>query len=1403
MSRQTASLYGFNRGLVSRFAMARTDLQRMALSASKQTNWMPRVLGSMMLRPGLEYIDSSKDNAVARHIPFVKSTTVTADQAIIELTDSAMRVRVDEEVISRASVSTEVRGGDFASDVTNWNKQADPATLPAGAGNGVDFSPDNQFMAVAHTTTPFVTIYQISGSTFTKLSDPATLPAGNATGVAFSRDGQFLAVTHATSPFVTIYSISGTTFTKLANPGTLPASAGTAAAFSPNSDFMAVTHGTTPFVTIYSISGTTFTKLSDPATLPTGGGLAVDFSADGQFLAVGHSTSPFVTIYSISGTTFTKLSDPGTLPGGNVGGVRFSLASDFLAVTATSSPYVIIYSISGTTFTKLSDPATLPTGSGQGVAFSPDGQYLAVSHSTSPFVTIYDFATGSPVKITNPSSLPPNTGDNAFSANGQWLAIAGPSSPFITIYEAYQWLDRDDTGTTSTYGAGSSTVAAGPITLSTTVAAHSNVTIRQLIDAGVINISGGRVNVTFGADGAGTFAVDKVYIGQAALSGDPYDFQGAPTQLTFTGAAGFSITGATTITSDTVDFNLDPNKTLIISMHTTVGGGAGIGDAPSITGWSVYTKAGDDASTVDATGYTAVAAATSSVLGVISVQALASGTAGYLSMTGTRYDSARRTQAVSVAAADQAVEHALRIVVARGVINLKVGTTYQGDELIASVDLKEGTHSLAFTPNAAVFFIEVSASTRYASLLDSVTIEAAGDLVIPTPWTTADLPYVRWQQSGDVIFCARYGIQQRRIERRAIRSWSVVKYFSDDGPYRVENTDDLKTMTGSALNGDITVTASQPFFKSTHVGGIMELTSAGQSVSINLSGVNQWSNPIKVTGVGTARKFSIEITGTFSANIRLQKSLSAPDNWVNVSVYTVATSTTKSDGLDNQVIYYRIGIDTGDYTSGSAVATLDYDQGQIKGVVRFTGYTSSTVMSAIVLNELGGLDATEVWAEGLWSDYRGWPSAVTINEGRLGWFGRDNVELSVSDAYDSFAPELETGDVGDSSAVNRTLGYGPTDRIQWALPLSRLAIGTDGGEWTARSNSLDEPLTPKNFNLKVPSTQGSAAVQALKIDDQGVFVDRSATRVYGLAIASGDYDFTSKELSVIIPEVGAAGIAVMAVQRKIDTRVHFVLNDGTVAVLVFDASEDVKCWVKVETDGLVEDVVIMPGSPEDKVYYLVNRTINGSTVRYFERWAMEGECIGGTLNKQADSFMTFTQAPSATVGGLTHLIGESVVCWADGKCMRTAAGAIATFTVNGAGQITLTNNGAPYLATTGVVGLTYLGQFVSTKLAYAAQRGTALTMKHKIESLGLVMADTHAQGLRYGDRLADAYLHGLPLMERGKVVDPDYVWTEYDEPTFALDGEWGTDTRLCLQAQAPRPCTILAAIIDIRTNEGP
>jgi 6-phosphogluconolactonase (cycloisomerase 2 family) len=307
----------------------------------------------------------------------------------------------------------------YNQEIDTFTKLADPATLPASWGLGVAFSNNDAYMAVVHFGSPFVTIYKRSGETFTKLSDPATIPTDTGRGVAFSSDDTYMAVAHSTSPFITIYKRSGDTFTKLANPSSLPGSTANSVAFSSDDTYMAVAYESSPFINIYKRSGDTFTKLPNPATLPAGGGNGLAFSNDTTYLAMSLDTTPPLIVYKRSGDTFTKLTDPPDLTPGRGRSVAFSSDATYMVLGHQTSPFISIYKRSGDTFTKLPNPATLPTNDGRGVDFSSDDLYLAVAHTTSPFITIYKRSGDTFTKLANPSSLPAGDGNGvAFSNTG-------------------------------------------------------------------------------------------------------------------------------------------------------------------------------------------------------------------------------------------------------------------------------------------------------------------------------------------------------------------------------------------------------------------------------------------------------------------------------------------------------------------------------------------------------------------------------------------------------------------------------------------------------------------------------------------------------------------------------------------------------------------------------------------------------------------------------------------------------------------------------------------------------------------------------------------------------------------------------------------------------------------------
>lgn len=750
--------------------------------------------------------------------------------------------------------------------------------------------------------------------------------------------------------------------------------------------------------------------------------------------------------------------------------------------------------------------------------------------------------------------------------------------------------------------------------------------------------------------------------------------------------------------------------------------------------------------------------------------------------TGTNY--AQIDQEITVNEPD--TEHALRLVVTRNNIVLKVGTT-QGNGDYLAAELGPGTYSLAFTPTGD-FWIRLAANNAYASLVDSIAIEGAGTVALPVPYsTTAHFNALRYDQSGDVLFVACAGFQQRRIERRTSdsRSWGVALYQTDDGPFRLPNTGST-TMTPSATSGTATLTASRATFDAGHVGALFRLTHSGQTASATMAALNDTTGGIRVSGLashnGSAsqRAFTIVLGAGLTGTVTLQRSLAEPGSWTDVESYTVPTSKTFDDTLDNQIIYYRLKLTA--YTSGTADAVLTYNASSQTGIARITAVTLPDLATVDILREFGGTTATADWSEGEWSDYRGWPAAVALHDGRLAWFPAIKAQLSVSDAFASFDDEIE----GDSGPVNRTIATGGLDGIRWALSLQRLIVATAAQEISIRASTLDGPLTPTDFVARVCSTRGAAAVRPIKVGTLGIFVERNQQRVFALAYDFQSQDYTSKELTRLNPEICAAGVRDVAVQMQPDTRMWFVLADGRCAVLTYDTDDDVVAWIPVETDGAIERVAVLPGNDEDEVYFIVRRTIDGGTKRYLEKLAKRSEARGGTLSRTVDSHIVYSGAPTTAIAA-PHLAGKTVRVWADGAPLADS------ITLDGSGNGTL-----PAAASNYVAGLGYVGRFKPAKLAYAAEHGTALTAKKRVSRVGLVAADIAWKGVRIGRDFTT--MTGLSATYRGRALGAGEVLSAYDA-MLPFNGGWDEDSRVCIEIASPYCATFMGLALHMETNE--
>lgn len=759
----------------------------------------------------------------------------------------------------------------------------------------------------------------------------------------------------------------------------------------------------------------------------------------------------------------------------------------------------------------------------------------------------------------------------------------------------------------------------------------------------------------------------------------------------------------------------------------------------------------------------------------------------------------------AVTTSSSGTEHGLRVTVTRGPVQFRVGSTSGGSDYVSDTTLGTGVHSLAFTPSGT-YYIRFTVRTDRTAVIDSVAIESAGTVTFTTPWLLADLPLVRFVQSIDIVFLACTGYQQRKIERRGTtgRSWSLVPYESDDGPFVTAATNKVR-ITASASYGVATLTASAGIFSSSHVGSLIKLTPAGWGMTFVIAGEDAFTDSVRLFGAGREKWFTVTTTGTWVGTIVAQVSLDGADSgfvdlepavgtpWqttVNLAAQVFSTS----DNYNNTAIWIRLGFKAGGYTSGSATITITNGGSGRAGVARITAYSSATSASAQILSAPGSVASTDNWQFGAWSDVAGWPSAVALFDGRLFWGGEDKFWGSESDDYYAF----NLDDTGDSGSIQRALATGGTiNRVKWMLPLQRLIFGTDGAEISARSSSFDEPLTPTNVTLKDASTQGAAAYSPAKLDGRGVYIHRDGVRSFELLYDGESNDYRTGSLMLLNDTIGGTGFTGVAIQRSPETYVWHVRADGQCPVLLYEPKEKTAGWHRfiaapsTAAVAVVEDVVVLPSTSYDRVYLSVKRTVNGSTIRSLEKLATHAEAAGGSTTILTDASVTLA-GPVTTFTGLTHLVGETVVAWGTTGGITGPIGT--TYTVNGSGEITL-----PSSSTAVTVGLAYAWRFKSAKLAYAASGGTALLQTKRVAELGVVLENTHPNAITYGGDFTTMY--ELSRVRDGQDITESTLWTTYDEQMEPAGGGWDTDSRLCMKGASPYPATIAGIVIGIETNE--
>jgi hypothetical protein len=262
----------------------------------------------------------------------------------------------------------------------------------------------------------------------------------------------------------------------------------------------------------------------------------------------------------------------------------------------------------------------------------------------------------------------------------------------------------------------------------------------------------------------------------------------------------------------------------------------------------------------------------------------------------------------------------------------------------------------------------------------------------------------------------------------------------------------------------------------------------------------------------------------------------------------------------------------------------------------------------------------------------------------------------------------------DDDAVTFKIAGNNQHAVRWLCTMKAgLILLTDGGEWTAtgdqgggiRANSIQ--LDENTYVGVHPTTPPASIGNGL------VYVQRHGNVVRELRFDQQVEGLAGRDLTVYATHLFAGRVIVdLDYQQTPDSIVWCVNSDGRLEGLTYIPEQDVWGWHRHDTaaSGRFEHVCVVPEADRDVVYVIVQRTINGSTVRYIEK--LEDRVIS-TWNTDVffvDAGLSYSGSPTNHVSGLDHLEGQVVAVVGDGAVVSNGDPTAAMFTVSG-GAITL------------------------------------------------------------------------------------------------------------------------------------
>lgn len=454
-----------------------------------------------------------------------------------------------------------------------------------------------------------------------------------------------------------------------------------------------------------------------------------------------------------------------------------------------------------------------------------------------------------------------------------------------------------------------------------------------------------------------------------------------------------------------------------------------------------------------------------------------------------------------------------------------------------------------------------------------------------------------------------------------------------------------KELTPSGTQGDITLKSNKNIFASNKPGAFIKLKQEIASKTVSTSNGN-------TERVRVGENWKVISHGTWSGSFAIEKSDDG-ESWKEYRKYTSKDDYNPSEsGSVTEPVFLRAVCTI---TSGTCTVDLTAMAYNAEGVVKLTEITSDSTAKAHVEKELGSTDMTTNFLWGAWSEEFGYPQTLCFFQDRLCFGGTKKqpymVWMSRTGDYGNFSVEKASGTVTDDSAVALAFVSRKQFKILHLIASTDLIVLTAGNEWTV---SGSDTVTPSKAVPKMQTTRGCSTVEPLMIGGRIVFVQGRGSTVRDMAYSYETDSYGGNDLTLLAKHIiENVQIVDSAYKQEPDSTIYFVRSDGTMACLSYIMEQKVYAWSTIETQGKIEAVAAVQEGDEDIIYLVVQREINGVTVRNIEYLAKNPAKSNNPddyiMLDNAIEYSTAEKSSGATEIDVAELAGEKVAVIGDGR----------------------------------------------------------------------------------------------------------------------------------------------------------